>query len=393
MKTQIKTTAWAFAIALIFSACQKENRQLTQADQNINESASRSIVENNNSEGGNAGHVYTLSNETSGNRVIVYRRSSNGMLTWEATYASGGNGSGGGLGNQGAVIITSNEDDDAFLLAVNAGSNSISSFKINNNGLQLQSTVSSGGIRPVSITQHDDIVFVLNAGGTNNISGLKLNDNGMLQSIAGSTRPLSAASTGPAQVSFVNDGKALVITEKGTNKIVTYTVNVMGIPGMMHSIISSSPTPFGFAPGKNGHVFVSEAVGGAPGASVLSSYQVNNNGTINLVDGSVGAGQSAACWVVLTNNGKYAYTTNTASDNISTFGINNSGGITVSQAISATTQAGPIDAALSNNSKFLYVLNGAAHSIQAFAVANNGSLSALQTVPGLPMAANGLAAK
>lgn len=319
-----------------------------------------------------------------------YDRSSNGQLTFSASYATGGNGSGGGLGNQGALILT--DGDKEMLLAVNAGSNSVSSFKINDNGLQLKSTVSSGGILPVSITQHDGIVYVLNAGGTNNISGFKLKDNGMLQPIPNSTRPLSAASAGPAQISFMNGGRVLVITEKATNKIVTYTINENGIAGAMHMITSSSATPFGFAPGRHGNIFVSEAVGGAPGASVLSSYLINNNGAISLIDGSVGAGQSAACWVVITNNGKFAYTTNTGNANISTFGITSSGGITVSQAISATTQAGPIDAALSNNSKFLYVLNGGGHSIQAFTVNNDGTLISLQTVPELPMSANGLAA-
>ena len=152
-------------------------------------------------------------------------------------------------------------------------------------------------------------------------------------------------------------------------------------------------SPFGFATGRNGTVFVSEAVGGAPGASVLSSYLIGYNGAITLVDGSVGAGQSAACWVVINNNGKFAYTTNTNNNNISTFGINNSGDISVTQAISATTQAGPIDAALSNNSKYLYVLNGGAHSIQVYAAGNDGSLSMVQTVTGLPAGTNGLAAK
>jgi 6-phosphogluconolactonase (cycloisomerase 2 family) len=112
-----------------------------------------------------------------------------------------------------------------------------------------------------------------------------------------------------------------------------------------------------------------------------------------VINGSVGAGQSAACWVVITNNGKYAYTTNTASNNLSTFRINNAGNISVSQAISGITQAGPIDAALSNNSKFLYVLNSGGHSISSFSVANDGTLSMIETVAGVPAGATGLAAK
>jgi 6-phosphogluconolactonase len=276
---------------------------------------------------------------------------------------------------------------------VNAGSNTISSFKIANAGLSLVSTISSGGIRPVSVTRYNNLVFVLNADAPGNISGFTINDNGMLSAIAGSTRPLSAANVGPAQIEFVNEGTALVITEKATNKIITYTVNASGVPGAMHMITSSNPTPFGFAMGRNGLIFVSEAVGGAPGASTLSSYHIDNDGTITLVDGPVGANQSAACWLVITNNGKYAYVTNTADNNLSTFNIDNDGNINVHTAISATTPAGPIDAALSNNSKFLYVLNSGSNSISAFAVANEGGLSNLQTVPGLPAGATGLAAK
>lgn len=390
MKMQLKTAVMTLITALFFTACQKEINQTGTGSDEIASASSQAA--NSNSESNSVGHVYTLSNQTAGNRVISYSRSDDGKLEWEASYASGGNGTGGGLGNQDAVIIASLGDKN-FLLAINAGSNSVSSFSINDNGLQLLSTISSGGMKPVSIAEYGEIVFVLNGGGTNNISGLTLDNNGMLHSIANSTRPLSAASTGPAQVSFVNEGNVLVITEKATNKIITYTVDVNGIPGSMHSITSSSATPFGFATGRNGTVFVSEAVGGAPGASVLSSYLIGYNGAITLVDGSVGAGQSAACWVVINNNGKFAYTTNTANNNISTFGINNSGDISVTQAISATTQAGPIDAALSNNSKYLYVLNGGAHSIQVYAAGNDGSLSMVQTVTGLPAGTNGLAAK
>lgn len=387
MKTQLKTAVWATAMSLFLSACQKESTQSIKNDETLSEATSSALSKE--GKENKVGNVYTLNNQVSGNKIMAFNRSSDGLLTFSASYSTGGTGTGGGLGNQGAIILA---DEGKILLAVNPGSNSVSSFEVNDNGLSLKSTVSSGGMRPVSIAQHEKIVFVLNGGGTNNISGFKLKDNGMLQAIPNSTRPLSAASTGPAQISFVNDGKVLVVTEKGTNKIITYTVNNNGIPGMMHSIKSSSPTPFGFAV-RNENIFVSEAVGGAPGASVLSSYKINNNGVITLADGSVGAGQSAACWVVITNNGKYAYTTNTASNNISTFGIKNATEISVEEAIAGTTEAGPIDAAVSNNSKYLFVLNGAAHSIQSFKVAGNGTLTALQTIPGLPVGATGLVSK
>ncbi len=291
------------------------------------------------------------------------------------------------MGNQGSVITA----DDDYLIAVNAGSNSISLFKIKSNGLQLKSTVSSGGMRPISLTQEGDLVYVLNAGGAGNISGFKLDDD-KLMPLSNSTKPLSSAASGPAQISFVNNGNDLVITEKATNKIITYTVNQSGRPDVMHQITAANPTPFGFAVGKNGKIFVSEAVGGAPGASTVSSYNVKDNGEISLVTGPVATTQSAACWVVLTGNGKYAYTTNTASATISSFNTNNLGGLTLGQAVATTTGAGPIDAALSNNSKYLYVLNNGAHAISGYKVAADGSLTSVDTESGIVIGANGLAA-
>jgi 6-phosphogluconolactonase len=393
----LKTLA-AFAItALTLLACKKETSILPESETTISEELATSASRNgSNEEGfarGEGKHVYTLSNQVSGNAVLDYYRNSNGTLTFNASYPTGGTGTCGGLGNQGAVIITDDEEEE-LLLAVNPGSNTISSFKIKENGLQLKSTVSSGGIRPVSITQHQNIVYVLNAGGTGNIAGFRLGNNDKLTAIANSTRPLSSATAGAAQVSFVNEGKVVVVTEKATNKIITYTINEWGVPGAMHTITSANPTPFGFDAGHNGNIFVSEAVGGAPGASTLSSYRVYNNGVITLTDGPVGAGQSAACWVVITGNGKYAFTTNTASNNISNYNVNRQNGdISINTAIAATTGMGPIDAALSNNSKYLYILNAVSHTIGAYGVANNGSLSSVQTLPGIPVGATGLAAR
>jgi 6-phosphogluconolactonase len=392
MKTTQKWMVLAMAIGL-FAACKKETASIDPAAKD----APGSVAANSNDDDDewNTGHVYTLSNEVSGNRVMDYTRSATGQLTFSAAYASGGNGTGGGLGNQGAVVLANNnngeEDDDNVLLAVNAGSNSVSSFKINRNGLRIRSTVNSGGMRPVSIAQYGNLVYVLNAGGDGNISGFYLNGS-RLYPIANSTKPLSSTASGAAQVSFTNYGRVLVVTEKATNKIITYTVNNNGTPGMMHSITSASATPFGFAVGRNGQIFVSEAVGGAANASNVSSYKVQGNGEISLITGPVATNQSAACWVVLTGNKKYAYTTNTASGTLSLFNTTFNGGLSLSASVAATSQAGPIDAAISNNSRFLYVLNNGAHSISGYAVANDGSLTSVQTLAGINIGANGLAA-
>jgi 6-phosphogluconolactonase len=384
---QIKISMIAMASLFFLYSCNKEIKPISP-EQSVsvkNESA------NAQARSAAVGYVYTASNQTSANRVLVYSRTVGGELTYVNSYATGGTGTGGGLGNQGAVTLS---DDNEMLLVVNAGSNSVTSFTVSGASLQWKSTVPSGGTGPVSVTVHHDLVYVLNAGGSGNMSGFRLHDDGTLHPIAGSSKPLSSSTAGAAQVSFVADGYVLAITEKATNKIVTYTIDAMGKPDMMHSINSSTPTPFGFAVGKENIIYVSEAAGGAAGASNISSYLVHHDGMIELVEGSVGAGQSAACWVVITNNGKYIYDTNTGSGNLSSF-ITDHGDLTVLEAIAGVTGGGssPIDAALSVNSKFLYVLNTGNNTISVFEVDNDGSLNNIQTLQGVPAGATGMAAK
>ncbi|CAN5440491.1 hypothetical protein BH10BAC3_BH10BAC3_23580 [soil metagenome] len=382
MKTFKLLFAAASASMLLFS-CQKSVQDPTR-------DTTKSADLNLEKKGGVAGYVYTLSNQAAGNEVYVYSRTAAGMLDYATKIATGGNGSGGGLGSQGALILSPNS---AWLLAVDAGSNTVSTLSADGASVVAKSTVASGGIKPISITMYNDIVYVLNGGGAGNITGFKLQWNGSLQPIPGSTRPLSSAAAGPAQISFAADGSAVVITEKAENKIITYKIDAQGMPGAMHSITSAHPTPFGFAVGKNNIIYVSEAAGGAPNASAVSSYYIGWDGSISLVSGPIFAGESAACWVVVVNNGKYLYATNTASNTISTFAADHTGVVSVSEAVSAQTGAGPIDAALSENSKYLYELNSGAHNIMGFAVANDGSLSTVNSVGDLPASTVGLAAK
>lgn len=375
----IKQLAAATGSVLLLLACQKD--MPVSGEDTMAESLTASKLQANPS-----GYVYSLSNEVSGNRVLLYTTGKDGDLTFMNGYPAGGTGTGMGLGNQGAIAM-----QEDLLLAVNPGSNTVSSFSLSHGVPQLVSTVSSGGTRPVSVTIHNNLVYVLN-GGSSNISGFTLGANYSLAPIPNSSRPLSAANAGPAQVSFVAGGWALAITEKATNKITTYTVNANGTPGAMHTLTSANTTPFGFAVGKAGYIYVSEAAGGAPGASTVSSYYINNSGMISLADGPVSAGQTAACWVVMTNNGKYVYATNTGSNNITSFVAGAGGSLDVSEAV-AGLGAAPLDAAMNRNSKLLFVLNSGDHSISAFSVSHDGDLTQVDNITGVPPAATGLVAK
>ena len=344
-------------------------------------------------DGGGRHAVYTITNDPSGNEVAVYERSPDGSLTFMASYPTGGLGTGAGLGSQGAVILREN---GRRLFVVNAGSNQVSVFGVRADGLDLLDVVDSGGEMPISLTLHGSILYVLNAGGSGNISGFRVRDNGELVALEGSTQTLSnggiGASPQPAQISFSRDGSLLVVTEKMTNMIDVYPV-VRGIAGPPASHPSAGMTPFGFAFAKRHDLIVSEAFGGAPDVSALSSYHVERD-VFEVVSPSVGTTQTAACWVVISNNGKYAYVTNTGSGSISSYRIGNDGSLSLLEAQAGLTGEGssPIDMSLSNNGRFLYALGAGSDTISIFRIRENGSLESLGSVD-VPAGAVGLAAR
>lgn len=342
-------------------------------------------------DGYRAGHVFTSTNAVTGNELLVYAAPQGGALTLQARLATQGQGTGTGLGNQGGVTLSGN---GRFLFVVNALSNNVSTFAIRRNGLELRSTVDSGGQRPISLTEHDGVVYVLNAEGAGNVTGFR-NIAGTLQPLSGSTQPLSAASgTGSAQVGFSPDGEVLLVTEKATNKLTSYRVRRDGRISAPVITASAGATPFGFAFDRRGHALVSEAFGGAANASAVSSYGFEEwvPAKPMLISRSVGTTQTAACWVVVTPNGRHAYVTNTGSGTISSYNIQKSGQLTLAMGIAASSGGGPIDAAISATGRGLFVLNAGSHSITSFAIGRDGSLAAAGSVTGLPAGSNGLAA-
>jgi 6-phosphogluconolactonase len=331
--------------------------------------------------------VYALTNSPAGNAVVVYSRNGDGSLEPAGSVATGGTGAGSGLGSQDAVIVG---DDGRLLFAVNAGSNSVSSFRIRDGGLELVDTAPSGGSMPTSVTFHRGLLYVLNAGVPNSISGLTVSPAGELTPIAGSTRPLSGADTAPAQVGFSDNGDVVIVSERATNLLVTYTVAASGLLSAPIVHASAGPTPFGFAVTKRDTVLVSEA--GAGGGA--SSYRIHEDGGLETVSSNVMTGQRAACWAVVTKNGRFGYVTNAGTGNISGFAIAPGGESTLLDAdgVTAVTGGNPTDAALSSNSRFLYVRVSALNQIAIFRIASDGSLDALEPLTGTPDGLAGLAA-
>ncbi|MFF2876504.1 lactonase family protein [Gottfriedia sp. NPDC057991] len=188
--------------------------------------------------------VYIMTNMDNMNQVIAFSRNLNGMLTFMEAYATNGKGTGikevtGATANDGVDPLASQgaltlSKDGHLLFAVNAGSNTISSFIVNENGsLTLVDVRPSGGNQPNSIGVSGNLLYVSNVGSpdnnfASNITGFGIDANGRLSQIPGSTHTLSTANAQPAQVLFTPDGSKLLVSELTTNHLSVFNVNRNG---------------------------------------------------------------------------------------------------------------------------------------------------------------------
>ena len=252
---------------------------------------------------------------------------------------------------------------------------------------------------PISLTVRENLLYVLNAGGNNggtdSIAGFRITNRGLLP-LAGSSRPLSAPATGPAQIGFTPDGTTLIATERATNKISTYQVNHQGYATGPHVQASSGMTPFGFCFTKDGKLIVVEANGGAanPGGSTVSLYSVAGNGTLTVDTASLPTQQTSACWIAIDPSSRFAYTSNTPAATLTGLKVGQAAGtlrlLNPDGGETASTGPGsaPTDSAIVGG--VLYVLDSGLGQIMAFTVNKDGSLAPLATGSGFPATGSGL---
>ncbi|MGD0587359.1 MAG: beta-propeller fold lactonase family protein [Thermoplasmata archaeon] len=343
---------------------------------------------------GTHGAVFTMTNAPSGNAIVGYVIGPGGSLIPAGQFSTHGKGTGVSLADSGSVALTA---DHQYLLGVNAGSNTISVFHVNSPSgggplLTFIDAVSSHGVLPVSIAIHGPFVYVLNAGTSlvpGNIFGFYRADHGVIFPLPGSSRPLStSASTAPAQISFDPSGSVLVVTEKNTSVLDTYTVDYRGYASAPTVTASNGYTPYGFAFGRDGSLIVSDAASGA-----LTSYIVSSSGTLTVKTPALSDGQAAPCWVATVDGGRFAFTSNAHGSTISTYAVGPGGALTLLVAVAASTGPADTDMAVGGaHGQLLFVYDAGAGEIQEFGVGSGASLTLQYDVFGLPATAEGLAA-
>ena len=348
-------------------------------------------------ERGAAGAVFVMTNAVDRNEIIAYQRNSDGSLAQGRRFSTGGRGSGGTtdpLGSQGSLTLT---EDHSFLLAVNAGSGQISVFRVHQATLALVDLIPCGGSEPVAIAQHGNLVYVVNAGGNSNVVGFHLDLSGKLRQIRNSISFLAAANSGAASLSFSPDGQTLLVTEKVTNKIDAFQVHVDGTLGPITANPAVGPGTFAVLFAPNGTALVAETgPAGGNNASAISSYTVFPNLSLSAVSASVPTLGAATCWLAVTPNGHFVYTSNAGSSTISGFSIAANGALTpLAGTILATLPAGStnLDVTITHDGKFLYSLDSGTGVVSIFAIGEDGLLTQEGEVGNLPAEAglNGIA--
>jgi 6-phosphogluconolactonase (cycloisomerase 2 family) len=361
------------------------------------------------------GNVYAATNAVTGNAIRTFHRAPDGTLTLVGDTPTGGTGSGTFEGSGNSVVLgglagesapTNLTGEERLLFATNAGSDSVSVFRARGDELELVETEPTGD-HPISVTVSRGIVYVLNASASNcmgpgaapTITGYRLQAQGTLEPIPGSTRPVSGGMlSGCTQVTFNPAGDVLVVTEKTADIISTYPVGADGVAAGPVRNDSSGVGPFGFTFTKTGRLLTSENFGGAALQGAAASYDVNRDGTLAPVSGSVRNDRSDTCWIVLTDNQRFAYATNAMTNDISSYEVDPQGQLTLLQSVAAPADelpapfVIPADLTLSRDSRFLYVRNVQDGDLRAFAIGSDGSLTLVQALPrALPNGAIGVA--
>lgn len=335
-----------------------------------------------------SGAVFVQTNDRAHNSVIAFVRHRDGSLTRTAEVGTGGRG-----GVEGGVPFDSLASQDALsydarhhlLLAVNAGSDTVTTFAVRGVHLQRRQVLPTGGQFPVSVTARGNAAFVLNAGGAGAVTGYRIDANGNLQRLPGGPVGLGLDNlerpdfiTAPADIAVTPDGDHVVVTTKANGKVDVLNVDGDHLSDPVENA-SAGAVPFAVSFDPRGRLVVANA------SSTVSTYDVRADGTLHTITAAVADGQNALCWI--TGAGDTFFGANAGSDTISAFAVDADGDATLTgspDGIVAHTDAAPIDLDVTDDGSLLYVENAIAGTVQGYRIGAGGALTKVASVGGLP---------
>ena len=400
-----------------------------------------------------AGAVYAMANGTDQNTIVAYGRRADGTLRHIGEFATGGVGAafdgGEGLDPLISAYALERTENRRFLLAVNAGSESVASLRIEDDfSLSLTDLAPSGGTGPNSIAISGSLVYVSNidedgvfAGEPDqegSLRGFILGADGRLRAIEGSQRSLGNR---PSAIRFSPGGDYLVVASINAgssalasgsdDELVVYRVETDGTLSEA-PIAAATSTPQGNAENRNlpsaiGFEIVEDAAGndvvvvtearefqadGSPPAFAnlqtgsVSTWTLNVDGSLTegqldqIAGASVTDGQRTACWLAFSADQRYFWVSNALESTLSTYTFASDGSIGLDTVVAAAGNPpasdvpaeafantdGWIDLDVSDDGAYVYQLYGLAGQIGAFRI-RGGALELVDLVSGdLPVA-------
>jgi 6-phosphogluconolactonase (cycloisomerase 2 family) len=394
------------------------------------------------------GHLYTQTNEIQ-NAIIHYHRAGSGALTEVERIPTGGAGSGtfkpisgqesapNAFEGAGSIILT---PDRRFLFTTNGGDNSVSSFRVGEEGrltlVDVKPTGNpvegrSGTAKSLAYAPSSGTLFVLHSFGPDHLRLMSVHGEGKLT--ARPERYTVNTHDKPNRVSTMvvlsPDEKLVFVGTTFDEPIVTTGLYPDGSPilwvqrggGAFHSIASNSPDPDGlavfplredgslgtarFCDAKGGSPFYIAFLHGRPNTFVIG-YAVGDGVSMGTIeeDGKVTIGPlvkidtspgvpSELCWAAVSPDDRTVFATNFGYSNISSYHINGSvleiacdpacpkvPGDGTARALNGTVTSGPADNWITPDGAYLYQIYGNASKLVGYATHSDGSLKEVTSV-------------
>jgi 6-phosphogluconolactonase (cycloisomerase 2 family) len=397
---------------------------------------------------GQVGHLYIQTNEIQ-NAIIHYHRSASGALSEVERCRTAGAGSGtfkpisgqesapNAFEGAGSIILT---PDRRFLFTTNGGDNSVSSFRVKEDGgltlVDCKPTGNpvegrSGTAKSVAYAPSSGTLFVLHSFGPDHLTLMSVDAEGKLtprpERYTANTHDKPNRVTTMVVVS--PDEKLVFVGTTFDEPIVSTGLYPDGSPilwvqrggGAFHSIASNAPDPDGLAvfplrkdgslgtgrfyDGGGGSPFYIAFLHARPDTFVIG-YAVGDGcamGTIEK-DGKVSIGPlvkidtsaglpSELCWLSVSPDDRTIYATNFGYSNISSYRINGGGleiacdpacpkvpGDGTARGLCGDVTSGPADNWITPDGAYLYQIYGNAAKLVGYATQPDGSLNEITSV-------------
>jgi len=396
MKLSIGFAALALVVELAFALPAPHHHKAGGAKKPGN--GTKGMMMATNSTGTAVGAAFFLSNDPTGNAVIVNTIAEDGTLSFATAVPTGGLGAHGvtspngpdAMFSQGAVKVLGN-----MLFAVNAGSNTISMFNIdmtNPNILTMAGApIGSEGEFPMSIAVSEATknVCVLNGGSNNGVACFSASADTGMAPLTNTVRNLNVNQTtppnGPAgtmsHVIFSEDGTQLFAAVKGVPPTPGFLAafDVAQDGSLSSSFTASTPAsggllPFGMTaiPGTKAVLSTDAAIG-----YTIFDFSSGSNATNAVFPIQ---GQGATCWVAHSAKTGNFYLTDLDTSIITEVNVDQNLNSTIVAQYPQGNSTGSIDDDIAsiNGNDFLYVLLSNATTITVTSLDAPGKTTPVQ---------------